>query len=440
MIKKLTKLILTVVLFLLAIKPIAAQEKHVNVYMFWGNGCPHCAKEKEFLEALDENNPEVKLYDFEIYENKQNRQYFIEVGKVLETDTTGVPLTIIGDEVFIGYSPTITPDKIKERIIYCYSNECSDSVAGIVGVPAFAEEKMPTTTLSISTPTPTEAANVDKENVNGTMDADLPNVDTGKTQSNDGEENIIPEMIDFPIIGTIKTKNLSLPLFTVVLGILDGFNPCAMWTLLFLISLLLGMQNKKRRWILGTAFIVASSFVYFIFMAAWLNLIIFMGFVIWVRIVIGLVAIGGGGYNLKEFLTNKEAACKVTGSEKRQKVFEKLKNITHEKKFIVALGGIILLAFAVNLVELICSAGLPVVFTQVLALSELSKVSYYGYMLLYIFFFMIDDLFVFFTAMITLEMTGISTKYTRVSNLVGGVLMLAIGLLLIFKPEVLMFG
>lgn len=253
-------------------------------------------------------------------------------------------------------------------------------------------------------------------------------------------ESTIPSTITVPVFGEIKTKNLSLPLFTILLGALDGFNPCAMWTLLFLISLLLGMKDRKRMWILGSAFIVASASVYFLFMAAWLNLLLFIGFILWIRVIVGLVALAGGGYNLKEYFTNKEAGCKVTGTEKRQRVFEQLKKITQQKSFYLALGGIIILAFAVNLVELICSAGLPVVFTQVLALSNLAKWQYYAYMLLYIFIFMLDDLFVFFAAMLTLQMTGVTTKYTRLSHLIGGILMLIIGLLLIFKPEWLMFG
>jgi hypothetical protein len=149
---------------------------------------------------------------------------------------------------------------------------------------------------------------------------------------------------------------------------------------------------------------------------------------------------GGGVYNLREYFINKESGCKVTGDEKRQRVFEKLKAITQKQQFWLALGGIIILAGAVNLVELICSAGLPVVFTQILALSNLAKWQYYLYMLLYIFIFMLDDLIVFIVAMVTLKMTGITTKYTRLSHLIGGILMLIIGLLLIFKPEWLMFG
>jgi hypothetical protein len=175
-------------------------------------------------------------------------------------------------------------------------------------------------------------------------------------------------------------------------------------------------------------------------MAAWLNLILFLGFIFWIRLIIALVALGGGGYNLREYFINKDSGCKVVGGEKRQKVFEKLKRITQEQKFWLALGGIMVLAAGVNLVELICSAGLPVIFTQVLALSNLATWQYYSYMLIYIFVFMLDDLFVFFTAMITLQLTGITTKYTRISHLIGGILMVVIGILLIFKPEWLMFG
>lgn len=224
------------------------------------------------------------------------------------------------------------------------------------------------------------------------------------------------------------------------MGALDGFNPCAMWTLLFLISLLLGMKDKKRMWILGATFIVASASVYFMFMAAWLNLILFLGLVIWVRIIIGLIAMIGGGYSLKEFIFNKNSGCKITGNEKRQKVFDKMRLAIQQNSLWLALGGIILLAFAVNLVELICSAGLPAVYTQILALNQMNNWQYYLYILLYILFFMIDDLLLFFVAMFTLQMTGITTKYARFSRLIGGLIMLAIGLMLIFKPGWLMFG
>lgn len=386
-----------------------SKDAQVNVYFFWGEGCPHCAKEKPFLESLERKYPEVNVVDFEIWNNKDNRELLMDVSEILNFEVSGVPLTIVGNKEFVGFNESVISKQIENHINTCINNSCDDSLANLVGL----------------TKNNLEYGQVDVSEIN-------------ETQAKDNQ--VFPDKIDIPIFGEITTKSLSLPIFTIILGALDGFNPCAMWTLLFLISLLLGMKDKKRRWILGTTFIITSGFVYFLFMAAWLNIILFIGFIVWVRSLIALIALLGGSYNLREYFVNKNSGCKVTGDEKRRIVFEKIKAITQQKKFAIALMGIIILAFAVNLVELICSAGLPVIFTQVLSLSNLPTWQYYLYMMLYIFIFMLDDLFVFFTAMLTLEMTGISTKYSRVSHLIGGLLMITIGLLLFFKPEWLMFG
>jgi len=249
----------------------------------------------------------------------------------------------------------------------------------------------------------------------------------------------IPETINLPFIGEFKTASVSLPILTVVIGALDGFNPCAMWVLLFLISLLLNMKDRKRMWILGSAFIITSALVYFLFMVAWLNILTFLGFLKWIRIVIGLVALGSAYYNLRKWWQNR-SGCPVAKNEKRLKTFEKLRTIVGKRQLWLALLGIILLAFAVNLVEVICSAGLPVVYTQILTLNDIPTSQHYLYLLLYIFVFLIDDLIIFIVAMVSLKAVGLTTKYTRASALIGGILMLIIGLLMIFKPAWLMFG
>jgi len=248
------------------------------------------------------------------------------------------------------------------------------------------------------------------------------------------------DALNLPLLGTINIKNFSLPFLTFIIALLDGFNPCAMWTLMFLISLLLGLKDRRRMWILGIAFIASSAFVYFLFLTAWLKLFLFIGFITWVKILIALVALASGSYYLRDYFTNKDATCKVTGGQKKQKIFTRLKAITQKEQFIFALIGIILLAFVVNLVELVCSAGLPAIYTQILALADLPSWQYYLYLLFYIFIFMLDDLIIFFIAMTTLKAVGLNSKYSRLSHLIGGILMLIIGFLLIFKPEFLMFG
>jgi len=390
------------------------QSSSVNLYFFWGDGCPHCAREKPFLEKLENRYSNLKVHRFEVWYNSENQKLFLEVGKKLKTDVSGVPFTVIGKDYIVGYfNDETTGKEIEDKVLYCSQNECPDVVGEILGTSKPAVEEKPKPKEEAQPKQATQAAQLEKET---------------------------SRKINLPIFGEIDPKNFSLPALTIIIGALDGFNPCAMWTLLFLISLLLGMKDRKRMWILGSAFIIASASVYFLFMAAWLNLILFLGFIVWVRILIGLVALVGGGYNLRKYFSSKESGCEVVGDEQRQKVFEKLKAFTQKQQFWLALGGIILLAAAVNLVDLVCSAGFPAVYTQILALSNLARWQYYFYLSLYIFVFMLDDIFVFFAAMITLQMVGVTTKYTRASHLVGGILMVIIGFLLIFKPGILMFG
>lgn len=386
--------------------PVAAQSEpyqELNLYFFWGEGCPHCAKEKIFLENLKEKYPGLKIYEFEIWHNSDNVKILQEVGEELKADISLIPFTVVGEKYNTGYlSDETSGADIEDIIKYALRHKYRDVAGEITGI------------VKPSEPTPT--------------------IELGS------EEQQIPEKITLPVFGEIAVKNFSLPILSAIFGILDGFNPCAMWTLIFLIGLLLNMKNKKRMWVLGGTFIAASAGIYFLFMTAWLNLFLFLGMIFAIRLAIGLVALGAGWHNLKEYFTNKNVVCKVTKTEKRQKIFEKLKQITQQQKFWLALAGIILLACAVNMVEAVCSAGLPAIFTRILTITDLPVWQYYCYILLYLFFFMLDDMIVFFTAMATLKVVGGTAKYTRASNLIGGILMLALGLLLIFKPEWLMFG
>lgn len=375
---------------------IEAQEK-VSLHLFWAYGCPHCEEEKIFLNNLKDQYPELTIKAYEVTSNRPNSILLEKTGEALGINISGVPFTIIGQDYFIGYeSDETTGRRIEETIRLATENDHDDLVGNLLSVE----------------------------------------------QSNQNEQAQVKgaDAIRVPIFGDLEVASLSLPLLTFVVALLDGFNPCAMWTLIFLISLLLGMKDKKRMLILGTAFIVTSGAIYFLFLSAWLNLFLFLGWVTWIRILIGLIALVAGGYYLRDFWVNREGVCPVTGNQKRQKIFQKIKAITQKKQFLLALLGIILLAVAVNAVELVCSAGLPAIYTQVLSLANLPTWQYYLYLLFYVIIFMIDDLFVFFAAMITLRVTGIQTKYARYSHLIGGLLMLVIGLLLLFKPEVLMFG
>ena len=374
----------------------AAAHQPINIYLFWTKGCPHCAQEKEFLAKLAARDPQIKVITLELTESRDNRELFGKVGGELRANISGVPFTVVGERYFIGWlAEDSTGAAITNAVQEARRSGAPDVVADLMG----------------------RLANL------------IP-----------PEKQAIPEKLPLPLVGEIEIKYLSLGLITLIIGLLDGFNPCAMWVLVFLINLLLGMEDRRKMWILGGTFIAASGVIYFLFMTAWLNFLIFVGFIVWVRIAIGGAALLAGFYNLREYLTDRAGVCKLESGEGRRRRLEKIKEAVHGKKFWLALGGIIVLAFAVNLVELICSAGFPVIYLQILSLNKLPFWQYYLYMLFYIVMYMLDDMIIFVAAMITLQLLGVGTKYKQASNLIGGVLMLILGILLIFRPEALMFG
>jgi len=374
-----------------------SESEEINVYFFWAEGCPHCEAEKAFLTELQQKYGNLDIHYLEVTKNRDNAALLAKAGKELDADVSGVPFTVVGEQHFTGWLNKETTGKAIEDAVQCaMKNHCVDVVSGLI-TPITKKEQ------PISRKT-------------------------------------IPEKLNLPIIGEVETKNISLPLLTVLIAGLDGFNPCAMWVLLFLISLLFGMKTKWKMWLFGLIFIGTSAVVYFLFMSAWLSLFMFLGFVFWVRMIIGAVALWAAYYNLKDFFANPEGGCKVTGEKKRQRVFDNLKKIIRERSFAIAILGLIALGFIVNLVELVCSLGLPAIYTQILALSNLPAWGYYLYLALYVFIYVLPLLIIFLIAMITLQLTGVSTKYGRISHLIGGIIMLVIGLLMIFKPGWLMLG
>lgn len=422
--KKILKFLIVFAVFLLLPVGAKADEKVINIHLFYGNGCPHCAAEEEFLSDYLKDRTDVKLYKYEIWYDSHNQELLSKVQKEMgTTNKNGVPFTVIGKKTIVGYADGVTDEQIKDAINYYLNNDYRDYAGEITGKVKKTEVKEDT----IKDESKTEDKTENKiEKADDTKDSD-------QTDEN----------VTVPVLGKINAKKVSLPILAVVLGFVDGFNPCAMWILIFLITMLFNMKDRKKMWILGLTFILTSGIVYLMFMLAWLNLATFISKIAFIRLLIAVIALVVGLINVYKYidsLKKKDEGCDVVDKKDRKKIMEKIISITHEKKFIIALLGIMVLAASVNIIELMCSIGIPLLFTQILAMNNLSTFSYMIYMFIYIFFFLIDDIVIFIISMVTLKVTGLSTKYTKYSHLVGGIIMLIIGLLLIIKPELLMFN
>ena len=250
-----------------------------------------------------------------------------------------------------------------------------------------------------------------------------------------------PNQVSIPILGKINMKTVSIPIVAVVLGFIDGFNPCAMWILLFLINMFLGHKDKKKSWILGFTFLIISGLIYFLSMLG-MNIVLSVVAINWLKIAIAIFILIAGILNLKKYLRTRkeEAGCEIVDDKKRKKLVTKVKKIMNTKSFLLSLIGVALLAASVNLIELACSLGFPMIFTEILTINHIEGFVRILYLLIYIFFYMIDDIAVFTISMITLEATGITNKYNKLCTLVSAIIMIIMGLLLILKPDWLMLN
>ena len=291
----------------------ALEDDTISVYLFYGDGCPHCAEEKKFLSSIKDDYDDVEFIYFEVWYNNENSDFLSEVKDKLNVTRSGVPVTVIGETTFVGYSSALE-GKIKRAIEFYKENEYIDAIQGI------------------------------KEGTYVGIDGEE---DEFSEQEEESDED---STVDVPFFGNLNLKNVSLGTAALVLGLIDGFNPCAMWVLLFLISMLIGMKNKKRMWIIGLTFLGSSAFVYMLMMLSWLIIVVAISTSILVRNIIALIAVGGGILNFYNFFKHQDSGCSVVDEKKRKSVFERIKKFTKEKSLVLALIGTIALAFSVNII------------------------------------------------------------------------------------------
>lgn len=349
----------------------------VNIYFFHKTSCPHCKKEGKLLDSLEQKYENINIYRFEVSGDSQNAKYLDEVKKLFDETSGGVPYTVIGTETFLGYNSYV-------------GEKLEKTIQNYLGIKKETEQEKATFNL--------------------------------------------------PILGKTDAKEVSIPFVAILLGVIDGFNPCAMWVLLFLINMFIDMKDKKKMFILGYAFLFTSALVYFLSMLG-ISVVLNVTAVKQIQILIALVALVAGVLNIRTYIkTRNDTGCHVVDDKKRKKMVKRVIKITKQESMLLALIGVIALAASVNLVELACSLGFPAIFSEILALNNVTGPLRVLYLIIYVFFYMIDDLIVFTIAVSTFTIAAKSTKYTKYVNLIAGIIMILIGTLLIFKPEWVMFN
>jgi glutaredoxin len=356
----------------------AADPPGPDIEMFTRQGCPFCADALAFLDDLRRERPALRIQVRDVEHDPQALERLIALAAQHGVEHLGVPAFHVRGRVVIGFGgPETTGAELRALL--------EMPAAGAAGTP--------------------------------------PAPDTGAADA-----------VEVPVFGLVSVRDLGLPAFTVVLGVLDGFNPCAMWVLLFVLSLLVNLRDRARMAVIGGTFVLVSGLVYFAFMAAWLNLFLLVGLSRMTQVVLGLVAALIGALNVKDFLVVGRGPSLTIPASARPGIYARVRAVVTAEHLGSALGGVIVLAFLVNVVEILCTAGFPALYTRILTLRELPAWQYYAYLALYNVAYVLDDGLMLALAVVTLSRRKLQERGGRWLKLVSGTVMLALGAVLIGRP------
>ncbi|QSH39527.1 glutaredoxin [Candidatus Kaiserbacteria bacterium] len=381
----------------------------ISVHVFKRDDCTYCKAEAEFLEELSVTQRDLNftIVWHDVVTDEEANSLYQQITTLKKVPRI-TPITIVGDTLIQGFD---APETTGERII-----------AAIGRAHAVGE-------------LPIEDFIAGKTIVEGTSTAGC---DSGDVCAID--EVVSEFSFKLPLVGVVDLQTFSLATLAVVLGTIDGFNPCAMWVLITFLLILMQIGNRKRMLQIAGLFLIAEAVMYGLILNVWYSAWDFVGLDRIITPLIGLLAIGGGLYFLHKYKKSRDAlVCDVASIKTQSKIQERIHSIAKAPLTIAAIGGIIAIAFSVNIIEFACSVGIPQAFTKILELNQLSFLQTQGYTLLYILFYMIDDFIVFGFAAWGIQKIQSAEKYSRASMLFGGILMVLLGSVLLFAPTVLTF-
>ncbi|PIE33715.1 hypothetical protein CSA56_10325 [candidate division KSB3 bacterium] len=478
-------LLIVVVVTLLSLAAASAAD-HPILYLFWGDGCPHCEKEKTFLLKLHEKYPELEMRWFEVWRHEELTLFTDRMRKAHEIKTSSVPMTFLGTWNSVGFRSDDTSGRqIEAQVVACIKNGCADAVSKLgplqivwmirdqasknapvgwdhfpatiaprkdmdfqVDVPEQQTSSSSASSLSPaerqsdsqSTPRSDQMLQPDAQALPETVQQPSEVSPSPDPQSVPDEEQ--KETVSIPLLGsvTLDISRIGLPLFTFIIGGLDGFNPCAMWVLCFLLTLVIYAKSRTKILMIGGIFVLASGVIYFLFMIAWLNIFVFAKHIKFLTKIVGVVAVVMGAINFKDFFFFKQGVSLTIPESAQPKLFKRMRSVVNASALPAMILGTIVLAVTANLIELLCTAGFPAIYTRILTLQNLSKWQEYAYLVLYNVIYVIPLAVI--VGVFAWKMGGrkLGEKEGRVLKLISGVMMLVLGIILLIKPQILMFG
>lgn len=363
----------------------------IVVWYFYSDTCPHCKEAKPFVAGL-EAREWIDLRAFEVTRNRDHARLYHEIAREIGEQARSVPAFIFCGAMHTGFDrPETTGAVLLERLEHCRSNP-EEAAAVLSGARDGA-----------APPRPAEAMGV-----------------------------------RVPLLGMIDPSEWGLPMLTVVIAGLDAFNPCAFFVLLFLLSLMVHARSRARMMLVGGTFLLISGLIYFVFMAAWLNVFLLLGELRVVTMVAGAVAVGLAAINIKDYFWFQAGGPSLSIPEsKKPGMYQRMRSLVAAQSAWAMLAGTAILAIVVNSYELLCTAGLPMVYTRILTLGEADTFAYYMYLVLYNIIYVIPLLIIVMVFVMKFGSRKLRESEGRLLKLMSGMMMLGLGALMLIAPMAL---
>lgn len=435
----------------------------LRMTVYTRDGCPHCADARQYLPALMKKYPGLELQYREIISDPAA---LAEMNALVERHramAVSVPVFHVCNQLVIGFDQAATTGARLDALIRAWTIRClprpapdnqpaeqkkadpasSSAASAALITPTFGPRfLMPFVTLISFQSDPMPEPLPPDDAALPLPDEPLPLPDAGlplpdSTTSSGSESATAPDRISLPVFGELSARATGLPLFTIAVGLVDGFNPCAMWVLLFLLSVLVNLKSRWKIFAVAGTFVAISGAAYFMFMAAWLNVFLLAGLVRWVQVLLGSVSIAIGAVHIKDFFAFKRGLSLSIPESAKPGLYARVRRIVTAENLTGAILGAAFLAVLVNVVELLCTAGLPALYTEILVIQRLPVWQNYAYLLLYIAAYMFDDSIMVGIAVLTLGHRRMQETHGRWLKLLSGLVIAALGLVMIIKPDLL---
>jgi hypothetical protein len=241
--------------------------------------------------------------------------------------------------------------------------------------------------------------------------------------------------IDVPVVGEVGLADKSLVVSTLVIGFVDGVNPCSLWVISVLLAIVVRTGSRGRVVAVGSTFLVVTAGMYAVYMAGIYSAMTVMAHLGVIQAIVAGVALVFGAVSVKDYFAFKRGPSFTIKDSAKPGIYRRMRAASGHQNLAAALGATVVLAVGVSLLETPCTAGFPVLWTGMLADAGVGGAEAAGLFGLYMTPFLLDELAVFALAIFTMRATKMQEKHGQLLKLVAGTTMLALGVVMLVRPE-----